>query len=258
MTVNVGDTVRAKRLGWDHSLDVSDLEEYDPYDYADDVVEGTYEVIVLDENGLVPSYTNHIVNGQVVDPGTIEPIASVVAAGKIDQKRDWHGRWTSDGQATEIPDASKGEVPDPGKGTAHAFKFGDSEYTEDRALLDDISKTLGSGIFQAPYADYETEARLVVQGGRRWTNDVTVSEYAMPSQCHSVSALLARENPSYRHVFGWARVGDVWVMHSWLHDRKTDDVVEVTPITREEYLGVELTRTQAAAFRRKFKKGSPR
>lgn len=69
-----GDRVRAKRLGWDGSLDVSELEEYDPYDYADDVVEGEYDRLVLDENELVPVYTNHVVAGQVVDPDTIEPL----------------------------------------------------------------------------------------------------------------------------------------------------------------------------------------
>lgn len=74
MLAQPGDTVRAKRLGWRGDMDVSELEMYDPYDYVDDDVQGTYTPIVLNETGLVPTYTNHVVAGQVVDPDTIEVV----------------------------------------------------------------------------------------------------------------------------------------------------------------------------------------
>lgn len=68
-----GDTVRAKRLGWDGSMNGTPEEDFDPYDYPDDVVEGEYDELVTNENyDLLPVYTNYVVNGQPVDPSTVE------------------------------------------------------------------------------------------------------------------------------------------------------------------------------------------
>jgi hypothetical protein len=70
---NRGDIVRAKRLGYDGSMDApSEFDDFDPYDYADDDVEGVYDELVLNVDGLVPTYTNYVVDGQVVDPDTVE------------------------------------------------------------------------------------------------------------------------------------------------------------------------------------------
>lgn len=77
VTAQSGDVVRAKRLGWRGDMDVNDIEEFDPYDYASDDLEGEYTPIVLNETGLVPTYTNHIVDGQVADPDTIEVLDAV-------------------------------------------------------------------------------------------------------------------------------------------------------------------------------------
>ena len=71
-TPKPGDTVRAKRLGYRGDMDVGELDDFDPYDYADDDVEGVYDQLVLNDTGLVPTYTNHVVAGQVVDPNTLE------------------------------------------------------------------------------------------------------------------------------------------------------------------------------------------
>jgi hypothetical protein len=76
-----GDIVRAKRLGYKHDMDVSEFDDYDPYDYPDDNVEGVYDELVLNDTGLVPTYTNYVVDGQVVDPDTIE----VITDGKPDE-----------------------------------------------------------------------------------------------------------------------------------------------------------------------------
>lgn len=69
-----GDVVRAYRLGWRGDMDVLSNDDYDPYDYLDDVVTGVYDEIVVNETGLVPSYTNYVVDGQVVDGSTVEVI----------------------------------------------------------------------------------------------------------------------------------------------------------------------------------------
>jgi hypothetical protein len=71
-----GDIVRAKRLGWNEGPNgnVTDTDILDPYDYADDWVEGEYDELVLNDTGLVPTYTNCIVAGQVVDGSTAEVI----------------------------------------------------------------------------------------------------------------------------------------------------------------------------------------
>jgi hypothetical protein len=93
-----GDIVRAKRLGYKHDMDVLSNDDYDPYDYEDDDVEGEYDELVLNDTGLVPTYINYIVAGQVVDSETIEvvtPASQLASAafhlpGKHDQKA--HGR----------------------------------------------------------------------------------------------------------------------------------------------------------------------
>lgn len=97
-----GDIVRAKRLGWNEGPkgNLTDTDWLDPYDYMDDDVEGEYDELVLNDTGLVPTYTNYVVDGQVVDGSTVEVITpkdSLVASsetfhlpGKHDQNT--HGR----------------------------------------------------------------------------------------------------------------------------------------------------------------------
>lgn len=65
-------TVRAKRLGWNEATNVTATDILDPYDYADDVVEG--ELQEINVNTGVLNYTNFLVAGQPVDPTTIEEI----------------------------------------------------------------------------------------------------------------------------------------------------------------------------------------
>jgi len=68
--------VRAMRLGWDHSMDIGELEWFDPFERDADVhVFGEYETVEVDSPN-VPKYTQHLVNGQVVDPKTIKEIES--------------------------------------------------------------------------------------------------------------------------------------------------------------------------------------
>jgi hypothetical protein len=74
-----GDIVRAKRLGYKHDMDVLSNDDYDPYDYADDDVEGEYDELALNDTGLVPPYTNYVVDGQVVDPETVEVVTPKTA-----------------------------------------------------------------------------------------------------------------------------------------------------------------------------------
>jgi len=71
--------VRAKRLGWDETNGgVTATDILDPYDYADDDLEG--ELVKIDVNTPYLKYTNYIVNGQVADPNTIESIDAVAAS----------------------------------------------------------------------------------------------------------------------------------------------------------------------------------
>jgi 2'-5' RNA ligase len=71
-------TVRAKRLGWNETTNVTDTDILDPYDYTDDVVTGELQEIKVDTGIL--HYTNHLVAGQPVDPATIEEISEDDAA----------------------------------------------------------------------------------------------------------------------------------------------------------------------------------
>jgi 2'-5' RNA ligase len=59
-------------LGWNETTNVTATDILDPYDYADDVVEGDLEKIKV--NAGILNYTNYLVNGQPVDPDTIEEI----------------------------------------------------------------------------------------------------------------------------------------------------------------------------------------
>lgn len=70
--------VRAKRLGWNETTSVTDTDILDPYDYADDVVEGELQELKVKTNVL--DYTNYLVNGQVVDGSTIEEIGDTNTA----------------------------------------------------------------------------------------------------------------------------------------------------------------------------------
>jgi 2'-5' RNA ligase len=65
-------TVRAKRLGWNETTNITATDELDPYDYTDAVVEGDLQKIKVDSGVL--HYTNYVVAGQPVDPDTIEEI----------------------------------------------------------------------------------------------------------------------------------------------------------------------------------------
>lgn len=65
-------TVRAKRLGWNETTNVTATDILDPYDYADDVVEGELQEIKV--NTGILNYTNVLVAGQPVDPDTVEEI----------------------------------------------------------------------------------------------------------------------------------------------------------------------------------------
>lgn len=64
--------VRAKRLGWNETTNVTATDELDPYDYPSDVVTGELREIKVD-NGIL-HYTNYVVDGQVVDGDTVEEI----------------------------------------------------------------------------------------------------------------------------------------------------------------------------------------
>lgn len=64
--------VRAKRLGWNETTTVTETDILDPYDYVDDDVEGELRELKVDKG--IYHYTNYLVNGQPVDPDTIEEI----------------------------------------------------------------------------------------------------------------------------------------------------------------------------------------
>ncbi len=68
----MADIVRAKRLGWNEGPtgNVTRIDILDPYDYADDDLEGEH-VIRYVANERVGPYTLHLVGGQVADPSTI-------------------------------------------------------------------------------------------------------------------------------------------------------------------------------------------
>lgn len=75
-----GDRVRAKRIGW-RGDNVTDVDILDPYDYtaAETVVEGTLHLVDAD-GPFVEPHTNYLVDGQVVDPDTIEPLTVETAS----------------------------------------------------------------------------------------------------------------------------------------------------------------------------------
>lgn len=64
--------VRAKRLGWNETTAVTETDILDPYDYANDDVEGELRELKVDKG--IFHYTNYLVEGQPVDPDTIEEI----------------------------------------------------------------------------------------------------------------------------------------------------------------------------------------
>ena len=67
-----GTRVRAKRLGWDGSLDASpDLE---PYHHEDDDLEGVLEVRTVGGDDVTQEYEQVLVDGHDADPATVEPL----------------------------------------------------------------------------------------------------------------------------------------------------------------------------------------
>lgn len=98
-----GDRVRAKRLGWRGDMNFSERDDLDPYDYEDPDVEGVLHVV--DATGpFVDRHTNYLVNGQSVDPDTIEPataqvasvqIVPVIPRGLLNPRRAVHERLTA-------------------------------------------------------------------------------------------------------------------------------------------------------------------
>jgi hypothetical protein len=68
----VANIVRAKRLGWDEGPtgNVTRIDILDPYDYADDDLEGEHVERHV-ANDRVGPYVLHLVGGQVADPHTI-------------------------------------------------------------------------------------------------------------------------------------------------------------------------------------------
>jgi 2'-5' RNA ligase len=79
-------TVRAKRLGWNETTNVTDTDILDPYDYTDDNVEGELQELKVDSGVL--HYTNYLVNGQPVDPDTIEEIDDAQTAAVVQSNVD--------------------------------------------------------------------------------------------------------------------------------------------------------------------------
>jgi hypothetical protein len=67
--------VRAKRSGWNEKTNVTEDDILDPYDYAEDEVEG--ELVVQKVAGpYVKAYTRYTVDGQCVDPETIRKLGN--------------------------------------------------------------------------------------------------------------------------------------------------------------------------------------
>lgn len=67
--------VTAKRLGWDHTMDVGTFDDYDPFDREEDVDVVGEEEVFLVRSPYVPEYRQHLVGGQVVDPKTIKRVS---------------------------------------------------------------------------------------------------------------------------------------------------------------------------------------
>lgn len=77
-----GDEVTAKRIGWQGD-NVTETDILDPYDYTDaeTVVEGVLHIVTAD-GPFVDRHENYLVNGQVVDPDTIQPLTAVTSSGR--------------------------------------------------------------------------------------------------------------------------------------------------------------------------------
>lgn len=74
---------RAKRLGWNEGStgNVTTTDILDPYDYANDDLEGEHVIMQVSTPNIGP-YTMHLVDGQVADPESITPLTVVHPEGK--------------------------------------------------------------------------------------------------------------------------------------------------------------------------------
>lgn len=77
--------VRAKRLGWNEKTSITDVDDLDPYDYANDDLEGELQKIEVNTGSL--QYTNFLVDGQVADGSTIEEIDEDAVTAAVDDTR---------------------------------------------------------------------------------------------------------------------------------------------------------------------------
>jgi hypothetical protein len=102
----------------------------------------------------------------------------------------------------------------------------------------------GGESFVTPDVADDADTNRLVVSGHIWPQKVVRAKAAEHNACHEVAADIHSQDPSrFTHIYGYALTADdgMWRSHSWVHDRRTDQLIEPTPSSRAKYFGVALS-----------------